>query len=135
VIPTHFEAGQREEAPGRSPQSALAEPNEMRLFAHRQRLRRFMSNEVFISLPVVARMNTRSDLSPCQAYLRERGEVVERGIRNGRSHAVPVAGLVAWQGVRQTDDDGLSKHRREEGDEATALEISVKQQLTEREIR
>ena len=56
-------------------------PNDMRSFAHRQRLQQTgLRREEFLGRPVIAIINTWSDLSPCHAHLRERAESVRRGI-------------------------------------------------------
>jgi dihydroxy-acid dehydratase len=56
-------------------------PDNMRSFAHRQRLQqRGLAREEFLGRPVIAIINTWSDLSPCHAHLRERAEAVRRGI-------------------------------------------------------
>lgn len=56
-------------------------PDDMRSFAHRQRLQQMgLRREDFMTRPVIAVINTWSDLSPCHAHLRERAEVVKRGI-------------------------------------------------------
>ncbi len=53
----------------------------MRSFAHRQRLQqRGLAREEFMGRPIIAIVNTWSDLSPCHAHLRERAESVRRGI-------------------------------------------------------
>ena len=53
----------------------------MRSFAHRQRLQqRGLRREEFLGRPVIAIVNTWSDLSPCHAHLRERAESVRSGI-------------------------------------------------------
>lgn len=53
----------------------------MRSFAHRQRLQQTgLRREEFLGRPVIAIVNTWSDLSPCHAHLRERAESVKRGI-------------------------------------------------------
>lgn len=53
----------------------------MRSFAHRQRLQqRGLAREEFLGRPVIAIVNTWSDLSPCHAHLREHAEAVRRGI-------------------------------------------------------
>ncbi|HEX4858300.1 MAG TPA: L-arabinonate dehydratase [Usitatibacteraceae bacterium] len=55
--------------------------DDMRSFAHRQRLQqRGLRREEFLGRPVVAILNTWSDLSPCHAHLKERAEAVRRGI-------------------------------------------------------
>lgn len=56
-------------------------PNTIRAFAHRQRLAQIgWRREDFMDKPVVAIINTWSDLSPCHSHLRERAEAVKRGI-------------------------------------------------------
>ncbi len=56
-------------------------PDDMRSFAHRQRLQqRGLRREEFLDRPVIAIVNTWSDLSPCHAHLRERADAVRRGI-------------------------------------------------------
>lgn len=56
-------------------------PDDMRSFAHRQRLQQTgLRREEFLGRPVIAIINTWSDLSPCHAHLRERAESVKRGI-------------------------------------------------------
>ena len=56
-------------------------PDNMRSFAHRQRLQQMgLRRDEFMSRPVIAIINTWSDLSPCHAHLRERAEDVKRGI-------------------------------------------------------
>ena len=53
----------------------------MRGFAHRQRMQQQgVRREDVMERPMVAIINTWSDLSPCHAHLRERAEVVKRGI-------------------------------------------------------
>ncbi|MFM0133106.1 L-arabinonate dehydratase [Paraburkholderia sediminicola] len=56
-------------------------PDNTRSFAHRQRLQQMgLRREEFMSRPVIAIVNTWSDLSPCHAHLRERADAVKRGI-------------------------------------------------------
>ncbi len=55
--------------------------DDMRSFAHRQRLQqRGLRREEFLGRPVIAIINTWSDLSPCHAHLRERAASVRQGI-------------------------------------------------------
>ena len=55
--------------------------SDMRAFAHRQRAQQMgLRREDVLERPCVAIINTWSDLSPCHAHLRERGEAVKRGI-------------------------------------------------------
>ncbi|MEO7854490.1 MAG: IlvD/Edd family dehydratase [Rubrivivax sp.] len=53
----------------------------MRGFSHRQRMQQQgVRREDFMDRPLVAVLNTWSDLSPCHAHLRERAEAVKRGV-------------------------------------------------------
>jgi dihydroxy-acid dehydratase len=55
--------------------------NDMRGFAHRQRMQQMgLRREDVMERPIVALINTWSDLSPCHAHLRERAEAVKRGV-------------------------------------------------------
>ncbi len=55
--------------------------DDMRSFAHRQRLQqRGLRREEFLDRPVIAIINTWSDLSPCHAHLRERAASIRQGI-------------------------------------------------------
>ena len=50
-------------------------------FAHRQRMQQMGLRRVdLMTRPVIAIINTWSDLSPCHAHLRERAESVKRGV-------------------------------------------------------
>ncbi len=56
-------------------------PDDMRSFAHRQRLQqRGLRREEFLGRPVIAIINTWSDLSPCHSHLRERAASIRNGI-------------------------------------------------------
>ena len=55
--------------------------NDMRGFAHRQRMQQMgLRREDVMERPIVALVNTWSDLSPCHAHLRARAEAVKRGV-------------------------------------------------------
>jgi dihydroxy-acid dehydratase len=55
--------------------------NDMRGFAHRQRMQQMgLRREDVMGKPIVAIINTWSDMSPCHAHLRERAEAVKRGV-------------------------------------------------------
>ena len=54
---------------------------DMRAFAHRQRIQQMgLRREDVLDKPIIAIVNTWSDLSPCHAHLRERAESVKRGV-------------------------------------------------------
>ncbi|MDH5747824.1 MAG: L-arabinonate dehydratase [Rhodospirillales bacterium] len=55
--------------------------NDLRSFAHRARMKQMgYAREEFSGRPVIAIVNTWSDINPCHAHLRERAEDVKRGI-------------------------------------------------------
>ena len=69
---------------------------DMRGFAHRQRIQQMgLRREDVLDKPIVAILNTWSDLSPCHAHLRERAESVKRGIlmAGGMPFELPVMSL------------------------------------------
>jgi dihydroxyacid dehydratase/phosphogluconate dehydratase len=56
-------------------------PNTMRGFSHRSRMKQLgYRNEDFTGRPVVAIINTWSEINPCHAHLRERSEAVKKGV-------------------------------------------------------
>ncbi len=56
-------------------------PDNIRGFTHRSRLRQLgFVPEDFTGRPVVAIVNTWSEINPCHAHLRERAEAVKRGV-------------------------------------------------------
>ena len=55
--------------------------DDMRGFAHRQRAQQMgLRRQDVLERPIVAVINTWSDLSPCHAHLRERAESVKKGV-------------------------------------------------------
>lgn len=55
--------------------------DDIRGFAHRQRTQQMgLRRAEFLDKPVVAILNTWSDMSPCHAHLRDRAEAVKRGV-------------------------------------------------------
>ena len=70
------------------------EPETMRASAHRQRMLQMgMRRSDFMGKPVVAIVNTWSDLSPCHAHLRERAEAVKRGVWSAGGFPVELPAL------------------------------------------
>ncbi len=56
-------------------------PDTMRGFSHRSRMKQFgFRQEDFTGKPVIAIINTWSEINPCHAHLRERAEFVKRGV-------------------------------------------------------
>jgi dihydroxy-acid dehydratase len=56
-------------------------PDTLRAFGHRSRMLQLgFQREDFIGKPVIAIINTWSEINPCHAHLRERAEAVKRGV-------------------------------------------------------
>jgi dihydroxy-acid dehydratase len=66
----------------------------MRGFAHRQRTQQMgLRREEFLGRPVVAIINTWSELSPCHIHLRQRAEAVKRGVLLAGGYPVELPAL------------------------------------------
>jgi dihydroxy-acid dehydratase len=66
----------------------------MRGFAHRQRTQQMgLRREEFLGRPVVAVINTWSELSPCHIHLRQRAEAVKRGVLLAGGYPVELPAL------------------------------------------
>jgi dihydroxy-acid dehydratase len=69
-------------------------PETMRTFGHRQRSQQMgMRRDDFMGKPVIAIVNTWSDLSPCHAHLRERADAVKRGVWQAGGYPVELPAL------------------------------------------
>ena len=56
-------------------------PDTMRAFSHRSRMKQVgFRQEDFTGRPVIAIINTWSEINPCHTHLRERAEAVKRGV-------------------------------------------------------
>src|SRR6185369_1746062 len=69
-------------------------PSTMRAFAHRQRTQAMgFRRDEFIGRPVIAIVNTWSEMSPCHAHLRVRADAVRRGIYRAGGFPVELPAL------------------------------------------
>ena len=71
-------------------------PDDLRSFGHRSRLKQLgINDEEFKGKPVIAILNTWTDLIPCHAHFRQRAEEIKRGVwqAGGFPVEVPVFGL------------------------------------------
>jgi dihydroxy-acid dehydratase len=67
---------------------------DMRGFAHRQRSQQMgLRREEFMGRPVIAILNTWSELSPCHIHLRDRAEAVKRGVWQAGGYPVELPTL------------------------------------------
>jgi len=70
------------------------ESADMRGFSHRQRTQQMgLRREEFLGRPVVAIINTWSEMSPCHMHLRQRAEAVKRGVLLGGGYPVELPAL------------------------------------------
>jgi len=68
-------------APGELRSAAWFGGEGMRAFSHRSRMRQLgLGAEEHLGKPVIAILNTWSDINPCHMHLRERAEQVKRGV-------------------------------------------------------
>ena len=69
-------------------------PATMRGFSHRSRMRQLGYNkEDFTGKPVIAIVNTWSEINPCHMHLRERAEAVKRGVWQSGGFPVEIPAL------------------------------------------
>src|ERR1700741_5353308 len=70
------------------------ESADMRGFSHLQRTQQMgLRREEFLGRPVVAIINTWSEMSPCHIHLRERAEAVKRGVIRAGGYPVELPAL------------------------------------------
>ena len=66
----------------------------MRGFAHRQRSQQMgLRRDEFMGRPVIAILNTWSELSPCHIHLRDRAEAVKRGVWQAGGYPVELPAM------------------------------------------
>ncbi len=67
---------------------------DMRGFSHRQRTQQTgLRREEFLDRPVIAIINTWSEMSPCHSHLRDRAEAVKRGVIRAGGYPVELPAL------------------------------------------
>ena len=87
--------------------------DDMRGFAHRQRAQQMgLRREEFMGKPVVAIINTWSDLSPCHAHLRDRAEEVKRGVWEAGGFPVELPALSVGEVMVKTEVFDHADRRR-----------------------
>jgi len=69
-------------------------PDDLRSFGHRSRMRQMgYANEEYAGRPVIAVINTWSDLQPCHTHFKQRAEDVKRGVLQGGGFPVELPAL------------------------------------------
>lgn len=79
-------------------------PDDLRSFGHRSRIMQMgYSPEDWVDRPIIAIINTWSDINPCHAHLRERAEQVKRGVLQAGGFPLELPALsLAEQYVKPT---------------------------------
>ena len=69
-------------------------PDDLRSFGHRSRMRQMgYANEEYAGRPVIAVINTWSDLQPCHTHFKQRAEDVKRGVLQAGGFPVELPAL------------------------------------------
>lgn len=69
-------------------------PNNVRGFSHRSRMLQLgFEREDFLGKPVIGIINTWSEINPCNAHLRDRAEMVKRGVWQAGGFPVEIPAL------------------------------------------
>ena len=98
--------------------------SDLRGFGHRSRTAQMgYSRADYAGKPVIAIINTWSDINPCHAHFRQRAEEVKRGVLAGRRLPARDAGDLARRDVPEADHDALPQPARD-GDRGAAALVS-----------
>ena len=99
-------------------------PNDMRAFGHRSRTAQMgYSRADYQGKPVIAIINTWSDINPCHSHFRQRAEEVKRGVWQAGGFPVEMPAITLVRAVPEADDDALSQPARDGDRGAAALAI------------
>ena len=86
-------------------------PDDLRAFGHRSRLMQMgYAPEDWVGRPVIAILNTWSDLNPCHTHFKQRVEDVKRGVLQAGGFPMELPAHLAVGELRQADDDALPQH-------------------------
>src|ERR1700743_2979091 len=70
-------------------------PDSLRGFGHRSRVKQMgFRAEDFSGRPVIAIVNTWSEINPCHLHLRERAEAVKRGVWQAGGFSVEISAFL-----------------------------------------
>ena len=87
-------------------------PDDLRGFGHRSRARQMGYDEAdWAGKPVIAILNTWSDINPCHAHFRHRVENVKRGVLQAGGFPLELPALSLSENFRQADHDALTRVR------------------------
>ncbi|MCK7473606.1 MAG: dihydroxy-acid dehydratase [Rhodopseudomonas palustris] len=95
----------------------------MRAFGHRSRTRADGLPPLATTLgkPVIAIVNTWSDINPCHTHFRQRAEEVKRGVWQAGGFPVEMPAISLSRAVPEAHDDALPQPPRDGDRGAAAL--------------
>ncbi len=100
--------------------------NDLRSFGHRSRtLQMGYDREDFAGKPVIAVVNTWSEINPCHTHLRDRAQDVKRGVLAGGRVPAGDPGDLLERAVPEADHDALPQPAGD-GDRGAAAVLSVR---------
>lgn len=83
-------------------------PDDLRSFGHRSRAASMGCTQAdYAGKPVIAILNTWSEINPCHSHLRQRAEDVKRGVWQAGGFPVEMPGTHARRNVSEADDDDV----------------------------
>lgn len=75
---------------------------DLRAFGHRSRTMQIgLSREDFVGKPVIGIINTWSDINPCHTHLRERAEIVKRGVWQAGGYPVELPAITLAETIQK----------------------------------
>ena len=127
-----FNEGPQRDIHDRAPQTARSScdriagtaSNDMRAFGHRSRTAQMgYTRDDYAGKPVIAIINTWSDINPCHTHFQQRAEEVKRGVWQAGGFPVEMPAIVAVRAVPEADDDAVPQLPRD-GDRGAAALVS-----------
>ena len=83
-------------------------PDDLRAFGHRSRAMQMgYAPEEWTARPVIAILNTWSDLQPCHMHFKSRVDDVKRGVLQAGGFPVELPALSLSETLREADHDAL----------------------------
>ena len=99
--------------------------NDLRSFGHRSRtLQMGYDREDFAGKPVIAVVNTWSEINPCHTHLRDRAECVKRGVWQAGGFPLEVPAISLSEPFQKPSHDALPEPAGD-GDRGAAAVLSV----------
>ncbi len=95
---------------------------DLRSFGHRSRTAQMgLSRDDYLGKPVIAILNTWSDMNSCHTHFRQRAEEVKRGVWQAGGFPVEVPAMSLGEAFHEADHDALPQPAGDGGRGAAAL--------------